>query len=93
MKIKKKDIAKLANISNLTFNEQELQAIAHSFDELFVFLEPLTKVSEHAFACSVGEALLREDEPNAQFSREELLFNPKTTDDGFITVPLVMEDV
>ncbi len=89
----KTDVCELAKLAKITLTQVESKAFSHDFDELLSFLESITKTELSADIVSNTVDSLREDVPCVEFSREELLANAATTADGYITVPLVMEDL
>lgn len=95
MKILREEVLHIAELSRLSFSENELEAMGSHLDGLLEQLEKLDSVDTSIVAptAHILEAVnvLREDEVSPSFDRELLLKNAPETSDGCYVVPRVVE--
>ncbi len=87
------DIRELARLANIALTEEEQISFAKQFDDLFRFFDCITEAEGCSENQTEGISVLREDHACVDETRDALLGCAKTTADGCITVPLVMEDL
>lgn len=95
MEITFQTIDKLANLSQLQFNEQEKVKLKEDLEKMIGFIHQLDKVDttgiEPLQHISDAVNVLREDELKGSVSREEALVNAPDKDDQFFKVPKVIK--
>ena len=95
MKIDKKTVERLAELSKLEFSEKEKEEMLQDFQKIVHFVdklkevntdgvEPLVYVNEHV------TNVVREDIPGETVSREEALKNAPDKDTNYIKIPTVL---
>jgi len=95
MKIDKKMVERLAELSKLDFSEKEKEEMVKDFQKMVHFVdklkevntdgvEPLVYVNEHV------TNVVREDIPGETVSREEALKNAPDKDTNYIKIPTVL---
>ena len=95
MKIDKKTVERLAELSKLEFSEKEKEEMVKDFQKIVHFVdklkevetdgvEPLVYVNEHV------TNVVREDIPGETVSREEALKNAPDKDTNYIKIPNVL---
>lgn len=87
------DIKQLADLANIALTQEECLAFSRDFDGLLRFLHSITETEIFVPQLSNAAVFFRDDEVCDGFCRDELLANAATTAQGYITVPLVMEDI
>lgn len=96
MQLNKEMTEKIARLSKLDFNEEELEAIQQDLQHMIGFVEklneldttgvpPLTHIAEEP-------AQLREDEILGSIEIEEALHNAPSSTDRYFTVPKVINN-
>ncbi len=96
MKIDKKTVERLAELSKLEFSEKEKEEMVKDFQKIVHFVDklkevdtdgvkPLVYVNEHV------TNVLREDIPGEMVSREEALKNAPDKDTNYIKIPNVLK--
>lgn len=95
MEITLQTIDKLANLSQLQFNDEEKLALKGDLEKMIGFINQLEKVDttgiEPLQHISDAVNVLREDELKGSVSREEALLNAPCKDDQFFKVPKVIK--
>ncbi|MGY3765158.1 Asp-tRNA(Asn)/Glu-tRNA(Gln) amidotransferase subunit GatC [Vagococcus vulneris] len=96
MSITKDEIQKVAQLSKLTFSENDLEMYTEQMGKIINMVETLENVDTEGvpFTSNVTEeiSILREDIALPGESREELLKNVPETEDGFIKVPAIIDN-
>ena len=89
------DIKHVAKLAKLSFDDSKIDAFTEEFNAIIDFVEQLEQVDTQGVAPTYhGNQLInvfREDKAQAGVERELLLANVKTSKDGFIQVPALME--
>lgn len=93
--ITKETVQKLAKLSNIGLNDQEIDVMADELGAIVGFVEELQSVNvddvEPTFQVTGLKDAFRADEVAAvTLSREELLANAPDQQDGYIKVPRVL---
>ncbi len=87
-------IDKLAMLSRLHFNETEKEAIKKDLEKMIGFVDKLNELDtsgvEPMMHISSNVNVLREDEINQHFSREDAMMNAPLNDGQFFKVPRVI---
>lgn len=95
MEITTQLVDNLSNLSKLSFNEQEKQAIKTDLEKMITFIEQLQKVNitgiEPLQHMSTATNVLREDVLKGSVSKAEALQNAPETDGHYFTVPKVIK--
>lgn len=88
-------IDNLANLSRLTFEESEKEAIKKDMEQMIQFVEKLSEVDTTGVApllhITPSENVFREDEVTGSITREAALKNVPKTDGTYILVPKVIK--
>ncbi|MGX7013700.1 Asp-tRNA(Asn)/Glu-tRNA(Gln) amidotransferase subunit GatC [Vagococcus silagei] len=96
MAITKEEIQRVANLSKLAFNDQELEKFTGQMSEIIDMMATLDGVNtdDVAFTSNVASehSVLREDKVLKGESRDELLKNVPETENGFIKVPVIIDN-
>lgn len=91
----REEIIRVANLSKLAFEETALDAFAREFSSIIELVEHLQEVDTTGVEPTYhGNPLInvfREDKVIRGTEREAFLANAKTTADGFIKVPAIIE--
>ena len=95
MQITIQTIDKLANLSQLQFNDEEKVALQFDLEKMIGFIQQLEKVDttgiEPLQHMSDAVNVLREDELKGSITREEALLNAPSKDEQFFKVPKVIK--
>ena len=85
----------VAGLARLAFSKEEMQGLQADMKNIIAFADQLSKVDTTGTAAAEHivpmENVFRTDAVDHPFDREELLAAAKTKDDGYITVPRVVE--
>lgn len=88
-------IKNLAELSRLSFNDQEMEVIKKDLQQMIGFIDKLQELDttgvEPLLHMSNAVNVLREDIVQGSISREEALKNAPENDGVFIKVPKVIE--
>lgn len=86
------DINKTADLSMLSLTEDEKEKFSKDMASMIGFANKICELECEEDTSLCGETnILRKDNAVIGGSRDELLKNAKTTSDGYITVPRVVE--
>ena len=95
MELNKEMVEKLANLSRLQFNPEEMESIRHDLQQMIQFVDKLneidTSVIEPLTHISATENSLREDEVRGSVDTATALSNAPLTIDSFFAVPKVIK--
>ena len=93
--ITREDIQHVAKLAKLKFHESELDTFTEEFNAIIELVEHLKEVDtagvEPTYHGNQLVNVFREDKVQMGVSRDALLANAKTTKDGYIQVPAIME--
>lgn len=96
MKVTKDLIKHVAKLSKLDFSEQELGPITEKFTEIMTMVEQLNEVDTTDLPvmnwATKETDIMRKDDPVPGMDRETLLKNTKTSYEGYIEVPTVIDE-
>ena len=95
MKIKREDILHLANLSNFSMSDQEIESIGKDLENIISYISELNELDtegiEPTYQVFEMENIWRDDEIKEQeASREELLALTKDAQENQIKVPKVL---
>ena len=94
-RISKEDVKRVADLSRLTFEEEEIEKFTTQVDEIIRFAEQVNEVDttnvEPTSHVLNMKNVMREDVPEPGTPREELLKNVPDHKDGQIRVPSIIE--
>ena len=89
------DIKHVAKLAKLEISADKIDGFTEEFNTIINFVEQLSEVDTEGVTPTYhGNDLInvfREDVPSQGVERDLLLTNVKTTKDGFIQVPAIME--
>ena len=89
------DVAAVAGLARLSFSAEEMQSLQADMKNIIAFANQLSQADTTGAAAAEHivpmENVFRPDEAEHLFEREELLAAAKTKEDGYITVPRVVE--
>ena len=95
MSVTKKDVAYVADLARLQFNEEERESLADDLNQILDFMTTLEEVDtsdveplEHVIDL---EYRLRKDEAKEPLSHEDALKNAPDADTDYFRVPRVIE--
>ncbi len=96
MKISKKNVLNTAELARLEFDEETLSKFVRQLGDILVHIEDLAELdteniesTSHVLDLSTP---FRKDEVIQSITREEALRNAPSQENGFFTVPKVIED-
>ncbi|MDM7273426.1 Asp-tRNA(Asn)/Glu-tRNA(Gln) amidotransferase subunit GatC [Sulfurihydrogenibium azorense] len=92
--IDKDTVVKVAQLSKLKLNENEVNLFSKQFNDIISFVEKLKEVDTEGvppfYELNLEEGIYREDEPYQSLSNEEALSNAPQKEGGFFIVPRVV---
>ena len=96
MKINKKTVERLAELSKLEFSELEKENMVKDFQKIVNFVDKLKEVDTEGvkplvFVNENVTNVLRIDEPGEMVSKEEALKNAPEKDSNYIKIPNVLK--
>ena len=95
MKLDKQTTKKLAELSRLAFNEEELVSIQQDLEQIIGFVEKLNELDTKGIAplthVSDEANRLREDQVQGSIDIKDALKNAPASKDRFFTVPKVIK--
>lgn len=93
---KRINVKAIADLAKLDFSKEELVSLEKDMNAIIGFAQYINEadISVAEELCSNAELknVFREDIPECIYKRDELLAAAKTKEDGYITVPKVIED-
>ena len=96
MAISEKEVKHVANLSKLSFNDDELQDFTVQLGNIIEMVEMLGEVDTEGvpFTSNVVDvfSVMREDVAAEGWNRDELMKNVPESENGFIKVPAIMEN-
>lgn len=96
MSISKEEVKRVANLSKLSFSDDELDMFTTQMGQIINMMEELKNVDTEgvAFTSNVSSEInvLREDVVIKGEDRELLLKNVPETENGFIKVPAIIDN-
>lgn len=95
MKINKKDIEYIANLSRIELNEHEKEMFVHQLSDILSYIEKLNNLNTEnvkplAYAMNVSN-VFRGDKLEHSIPLEDVLLNAPAVKDVFFKVPKVIE--
>ena len=96
MAISAEQVKHVANLSKLSFSDDELQEFTVQLGNIIDMVETLEEVDTEGvpFTSNVTDLInvMREDTPAEGWNRDELMQNVPESEDGFIKVPAIMDN-
>lgn len=96
MKISEEEVRHVANLSKLSFSEEETTEFATTLSKIVDMVELLNEVDTEGVAVTTTMAdrktVMREDVAVAGDDRDELFKNVPQSEDYYIKVPAILED-
>lgn len=89
------EILRVANLAKLAFEPEHLDAFAEEFSSIITLVEDLQEVDttgvEPTYHGNANLNVFRDDVTHLETKREDFLENVKTSKDGYIQVPAIIE--
>lgn len=96
MEITKDDVRKIASLSKLEFNDQELDKITKQLEDIMNMSYQLSKINTDGVKPTINVTdavnIMREDIAEKGVDRNELMKNVPEHEDGFIKVPAIIDE-
>lgn len=96
MKISKKEVEHVGNLSRLHLSEAETDAFTHQLSTILSYMETLKKVEtrgiEPTSTVVAQTNVFREDTPELSLPQERAIANAPEAVDGYFQVPKIMTD-
>ncbi|MGO2083214.1 Asp-tRNA(Asn)/Glu-tRNA(Gln) amidotransferase subunit GatC [Vagococcus sp.] len=96
MAITNEEIKRVANLSKLSFSDKELETFTGQMSQIIDMVATLDSIDTEGvpFTSNVASEInvMREDIVIPGESRDELLKNVPQTEDGFIKVPVIIDN-
>ncbi len=94
MKITKEEVAKIAYLARLEFDDEKLELFAKQLNQILDYMEKLgeldTKDVEPLYSPVFHKSAYREDEVKQLYSKEDVLKNAPESDGQYFIVPKVV---
>ena len=94
-KLTEEEVRHVANLSKLSFNDEEVHILAEQLEKITDMVEQLNAVDTTGvdFISNISENvnIMREDLAVAGMNRDELMKNVPEKEDGYIKVPAMLE--
>lgn len=92
--IDREEVLKVAQLSKLKLNEEEIEIFSKQFNDIISFIETLKEVDTEGvlpfYELNIEESQHREDIPTGSLTNEEALLNGPEKEGGFFIVPRVV---
>ena len=89
------EVKKISKLAKLEFKDEELEKFTSQMNEILDYMEQLNEINtddiEPLYHVIELGNVLKDDEVEPSYSREEILKNAPVKSDGFIIVPRVIE--
>lgn len=94
MELSKEDVMKIAVLSKLKFNDEEIENFRNDLSEILNYMNELNELDTSnvnpLFNVLDLEDVTREDEVTESLKKEEILKNAPDKDENFIIVPKII---
>ena len=94
MKISTEEVQKVALLSRLSFEAEELEAMKTSMNSILTYMDELnqydTTDTEPTVHAVEQYNVMRDDVPHESFTNEEALMNAPEKEDGYFKVPKII---
>lgn len=94
MKITMEEVEKIALLSRLAFNQDDMEKMRDSMDSILTHMEELNQYDTAEVEPTVHAIeqynVLREDEPHESFTNEKALANAPEQESGYFKVPKII---
>lgn len=85
--IEKEELKTLEKLSKLSFTEKEEEQLQRELESILLFADQIKDVKQKTMLSSENSCDLREDEVVSSFSKDDLLHNAPTKEQGFFKLP------
>lgn len=96
MAISEEQVKHVAKLAKLSFSQEELTGFTDQLGKIIDMVEQLSEVDTEGvpFTSNVIETVnvMREDEAQPGWNRDELMRNVPESEDGFIKVPAIIDN-
>lgn len=96
MAISKETIKHVAELSKLSFSDDEIASFTEQIDEIMTMTDSLNKVDTTGVKMTTNvihdESRWREDKAEQPIARDEMLENAPVSENGYIKVPAMLKD-
>ena len=96
MKITREDVANVAFLSKLQFDEKELDQYTEQLNCILEYVNMLNKVNTDDIEPTIHvlplKNVMRKDEAKASIDKDAAFANAPEEEDGYFKVPRIMED-
>ncbi len=94
--VTKEEIVKLAKLSKLSFEENELESFQKDLNDVFKHMESLNELNlenvEPLYSILENEGKIYKHEPKVEMDKEMFLKNAPKSDENFISLPVMIGD-
>ena len=94
-KIGLKDVQHIANLAQLTFDEQEIESYQYQLSRILDYIEKLNQLDTEGVPPTSHvipiRNVMKPDEKRDLFQREDIIANAPSTEQGYFEVPKVIE--
>ena len=94
MKISTEEVQKVALLSRLSFEAEELEAMKASMNSILTYMDELnqydTTETEPTVHAVEQYNVMRDDVPHVSFTNDEALLNAPEKEDGYFKVPKII---
>ncbi|WP_064592325.1 Asp-tRNA(Asn)/Glu-tRNA(Gln) amidotransferase subunit GatC [Streptobacillus moniliformis] len=94
--VTKEEVVKLAKLSKLSFEKNELEAFQKDLNDIFKYMESLNELNlenvEPLYNTLENEGKIYKHEPKIEMDKKMFLENAPKNDENFISIPVMLGD-
>ncbi|CAM3176119.1 Asp-tRNA(Asn)/Glu-tRNA(Gln) amidotransferase subunit GatC [Streptobacillus ratti] len=94
--VTKEEVVKLAKLSKLSFEKNELEAFQKDLNDIFKYMESLNELNlenvEPLYNILENEGKIYNHEPKIEMDKKMFLKNAPKSDENFISLPVMIGD-
>ncbi|ACZ00851.1 Asp-tRNA(Asn)/Glu-tRNA(Gln) amidotransferase subunit GatC [Streptobacillus moniliformis] len=94
--VTKEEVVKLAKLSKLSFEKNELEAFQKDLNDIFKYMESLNELNlenvEPLYNILENEGKIYKHEPKIEMDKKMFLENAPKNDENFISIPVMLGD-
>ncbi|CAM3088805.1 Asp-tRNA(Asn)/Glu-tRNA(Gln) amidotransferase subunit GatC [Streptobacillus felis] len=94
--VTKEEVVKLAKLSKLSFQENELESFQKDLNDIFKYMENLNELNlenvEPLYNILENEGKIYRHEPKTEMDKVRFLKNAPKSDDNFVALPVIVGD-
>ncbi|WP_064591094.1 Asp-tRNA(Asn)/Glu-tRNA(Gln) amidotransferase subunit GatC [Streptobacillus moniliformis] len=94
--VTKEEVVKLAKLSKLSFEKNELEAFQKDLNDIFKYMESLNELNlenvEPLYNILENEGKIYKHEPKIEMDKKMFLENAPKNDKNFISIPVMLGD-